>query len=110
MRRGELYRVYRPVGDPKQYRTFVIVSRQTLIDTRFPNLICAAVMTEGQDLATQVSIGVEEGMKHQSWIHCDDLRSIPRGELRQYVGSVRPAKMHRLNTALAISLGLPFEI
>ena len=33
MRRGELYRVRRPPGDPKPARVFVVVSRQPLIDS-----------------------------------------------------------------------------
>ena len=36
VKRGELYRVHKPAGHPKQYRTFVIVSRQ--IPHRFPVL------------------------------------------------------------------------
>jgi mRNA interferase MazF len=95
--------------DPKEYRTFVVVSRQTLIDSRFPELICAAVMTQGQGLATQVRIGVEEGMKHDSWIHCDDLRSLHKSELTRYIGSVGPANMRKLDLALAVALDLPFN-
>jgi len=33
MRRGEIYRVHKPEEDPKRYRGFVVVSRQTLIDS-----------------------------------------------------------------------------
>jgi mRNA interferase MazF len=108
MRRGELYRVFKPGGDPKEYRTFVVVSRQTLIDSRFPNLVCAAVMSEGQGLATQVRIGIEEGMKHESWVHCDDLRSIRKAQLTQYVGSMSPPKMRKLDHALTVALDLEF--
>ena len=68
MKRGELYRVFKPGGDTKQHRTFVVVSRQTLVDSKFPSLVCAAVMTEGQGLATQVAIGIDEGMKRECWI------------------------------------------
>ena len=35
MTRGELYRVFKPGGDPKQYRIFALVSRQVLIDSKF---------------------------------------------------------------------------
>jgi mRNA interferase MazF len=108
MKRGELYRVFKPGGD-KQYRTFVVVSRQTLIDSRFPYLICAAVMSEGQGLATQVQIGIEEGMKHESWVHCDDLRSIQKSALTRWVGSLPPAKMRKLNNALVVALDLPID-
>jgi mRNA interferase MazF len=54
MKRGQLYRVHKPSGDPKTYRTFVIVSRQALIDSRFSTLICAPVFTNGEGLSTQV--------------------------------------------------------
>ncbi len=108
MKRGELYRVFKPGGDSKQYRTFVIVSRQTLIDSKYPWVICAPVFTEGQGLATQVSIGIEEGMKHESWIHCDNLRSIQKSELTQWVGSIPPRKMRKLNYALVAALDLEF--
>jgi mRNA interferase MazF len=107
MKRGELYRVYKPEGDQKQFRTFVVVSRQTLIDSRFPSVVCAPVMTEGQGLATQVSIGIEEGMKHESWIHCDNLRSMRKSELTRYIGSVPPEKMRKLDYALTVALDLP---
>ena len=106
MKRGELYRVFKPGGDSKQYRTFVVVSRQTLIDSKFPSVVCAAVMTEGQGLATQVSIGIDEGMKHECWIHCDDLRSIQKSVLTQWVRSLPPGKMRKLDYALAVALDL----
>jgi mRNA interferase MazF len=107
MKRGDLYRVFKPGGDTKQYRTFVVVSRQTLIDSKFPSLVCAAVMTEGQGLASQVAIGIDEGMKRESWIHCDDLRSIQKNMLTQWVGSLSPAKMRKLDYALTVALDLP---
>lgn len=77
MKRGECYRVYKPGGDPKLYRIFVIVSRQALIDSRFSTVICAPVYSRGEGLATQVAIGPDEGLKHESWIMCDNLVSEP---------------------------------
>jgi len=109
VKRGELYRVFKPGGDAKQSRTFVVVSRQTLIDSRFPSVVCAPVMTEGQGLATQVAIGIEEGMKHDSWIHCDDLRSIQKSVLTRWTGTLPPGKMRKLDYALAVALELPIE-
>ena len=47
--RGELYRVHKPGGDPKEYRTFVIASRRALIDSRFSTVVCATVFTAGKD-------------------------------------------------------------
>ena len=107
MKRGELYRVFKPGGDSKLYRTFVIVSRQTLIDSRFPSVVCAPVMTEGQGLATQVAVGIEEGLKPESWIQCDNLRSVQKTELTRWVGTLPPGKIRKLDYALTVALDLP---
>jgi len=106
MRRGELYRVPRPGADPKNFRTYVIVGREALINSRFSTVICAPVYSRGQGLSTQVPIGIEEGMKHFSWIWCDNLVSVEKSSLTQYVGSVSASKMSQLNRALQIALEL----
>jgi mRNA interferase MazF len=108
MRRGEIYRVYQPPRDTKQYRAFVIVSRQALIDARFPKVICAPVYTNGSGLATQVSIGQNQGLKHECWILCDDLTSILKSALTQYVGSLSREKLAEVDRALALALDLRF--
>jgi mRNA interferase MazF len=87
---------------------FVIVSRQSLIDTRFSTLICAPVFSLGQGMSTQVPIGINEGMKHESWIQCDGLVSIRKSELRHYVGSLSQRKLADLDRALATALDLHF--
>ena len=106
MRRGELYRVHKPGGDPKLYRTFVIVSRQVLVSSKFSTVICAPVFTSGQGLTTQVSVGPDEGLKHQSWIMCDNLVSLRKSDLTHYLGSLSPAKSADLDQALRMALEL----
>ena len=106
MRQGELYRVFKPGHDPKQYRTFAIVSRSALIESRFSTVICAPVFSNGEGLSTQVAIGPGEGLKHLSWIMCDNLVSIRKSELTDYVGSLSSAKLVELNEALKMALDL----
>jgi mRNA interferase MazF len=106
MRRGDLYRVFRPGGDPKQYRTFAVVSRQPLIDSRFSTVVCAPVFSSGEGLSTQVAIGPPEGLKHPSWIMCDNLVSIRKSELTDFVGSLSKSKLAELNQALRMALDL----
>lgn len=106
MHRGELYRVHQPKSDPKHHRVFVVLSRQWLIETRFSTLICAPVLSQGQGLATQVNVGISEGMKHESWIFCDGLTSVRRAELTQYVGALSPAKLSEVERAVSIALDL----
>jgi len=106
MIRGELYRVFRPGGDPKQYRIFVVVSRQLLIDSKFSTVICAPVFTNGEGLSTQVAVDLEEGMKHSSWIMCDNLVSLRKGDLTNHLGSLSSSKLLELNRALKLALDL----
>ena len=106
MRRGELYRVFKPGGDPKQYRIFAIVSRQALIDSRFSTVVCAPIFSSGAELSTQLSIGPDEGLKHQSWIMCDNLVSMRKSELTNYVGSLSGPKLAELDRALMMALDL----
>jgi mRNA interferase MazF len=106
MKRGDLYRVHRPAGDDIDFRLFVVVSRQALIDSRFPTLVCARVYTRAEGLSTQVPVGIEEGLKHSSWILCDDLASLRKSQLTHFVGSLSYSKLRELDQALAIAIGI----
>jgi mRNA interferase MazF len=106
MNRGEIYRVHKPGGDAKQHRLFVVVSRQVLIDSRFSTVVCAPVFSNGQALSTQVAIGTDEGMKHPSWIMCDNLVSLRKTELSHFVAQLSPAKIAELDRALRMALSV----
>jgi mRNA interferase MazF len=100
VKRAELYRVY------KHSRVFVIVSRQVSIDSHFSTVICAPIYTSFLGLSTQVLVGVSEGLKHESSIHCDELVSIPKSKLSDYVGRLSHSKVRELDNALEIAVGL----
>lgn len=110
MKRGELYRVQNPsTRDPKRSRVFVIVSRQVLIDSRFSTVICAPVYSTHDGLATQVPVGSDEGLEHESSIHCDELISLPKAALTNHVGRLSPSWMQRLDEALLVALEIRSE-
>ena len=105
MKRGELFRVYRGTRrDPKKSRVFVIVSRQILVDSRFSTVICAPVYSARHGLSTQVEVGLEEGLKHDSSVYCDELVSLSKTRLSDFVGSLSVEKVQELNQALRIAL------
>ena len=107
MKRGELYLVKKPGSrDPRKQRVFVVVSRQALIDSRFSSVICAPVYSQHDGLSTQVCVGLEQGLKKESSIHCDELVSLPKQVLTHYVGAVGPACLGQLERALSAALGL----
>lgn len=93
MRHGELFRVAKPSSrDPKKHRVFVIVSRQALIDTGYSTVGCAPVYSSYHGLASQVLVGTDEGLKHPSSIPCDDLVSLPKSVLTNFVGVLSQTK------------------
>jgi mRNA interferase MazF len=106
LKRGELYRVQKPGRHPKRSRVFVVVSRQVLISSRFTTVICAPIYSSHDGLATQVEVGPDEGLKHVSSIHCDELVSLPKSMLTDFVGSLGWAKLEALQPALSIALEL----
>jgi mRNA interferase MazF len=107
VRRGELYRVRHPSSaDPRKSRVFVVVSRQAVIESRFSSVICAPVYSAQHGLSSQVAVGISEGLKHDSAVHCDDLVSLPKTALTDYVGTLSTEKIAELNRALAVALEL----
>ena len=106
MKRGDLYRVQKPGGEAKRARTFVVVSRPALIGSRFSTVICAPIYSAYEGLSTQVPVGINEGLKHDSGIHCDELVSLPKSMLTHYVGMLPGDKLHLLDRALRIALQL----
>lgn len=108
MRRGELYRVAHPTSkDPRRHRVFCVVSRQILIDSKYSTVICAPVYTAYDGLATQVPLGVDDGMKHECALHCDNLISLQKSALTNFVATLSAEKTSALDRALAVALDLP---
>ena len=107
LHRGDLYLVSpAPRDDPRRARPVVIVSRQTLCDSRADKLICAPVNTNADGRSTEVAVGIPEGLKHESVINCDQLQIVPKSALTNYLGSLSPGNLSALNKALKIALEL----
>jgi mRNA interferase MazF len=107
LKRGDLYRVYKGNKlDPREFRVFVVVSRQTVIDSNFSTVTCAPVYSRWDEISTQIPISIEAGLKHDSAIHCDELISLPKIMLTNYIGSLSTNQIEELNTALKIALDI----
>jgi len=107
LKRGELYRVYKGNKyDPREFRVFVVISRQTSIDSNFSTVTCAPIYSRWDEISTQVPLGTESGIKHDSAIHCDELISIRKSLLTNYVGLLSNHQIGELNAALKIALDI----
>ena len=86
----------------------LVVSRQALIDSRHSTVICVPVYSSYNGLEAEVLIGPEAGLKQTSSLHCDSLASIPRALLRDFVGSLTPARMRDVDSALRVALAITY--
>ena len=109
--RGEIYRVRQPQhGDPKKSRCFAIVSRQDLLDSKANRVLCAPINTSGVGLATEVQVGVDEGLKHDSVINCDQITRLEKSMLTDYVGALPLAKLKLLRTSLLVAFDIEDDL
>lgn len=107
MKRGDLYLVMRPGGgDPKRRRVFLVVSRQALIDSKFATVVCAPVYSARYGLSTEVPVGAEEGLRHDSSVHCDALVGLPKAALSRFVGTLGVPRVPELDRALIVALSI----
>lgn len=67
-------------------------------------MICAPVYTNRNGLPTEIEIGIDEGLKHESCVRCDELISIEKSKLTNFVGALSEQKIEELNQALKVAL------
>jgi mRNA interferase MazF len=77
-----------------------------LIDSRFSTVVCAPVYTSYENLSTQVPVGIDEGLKHDNSIHCDELVSLPKSMLTNFISKLSDEKIRLLDKALKAALQL----
>ena len=98
--------IFTESNDPRAYRVYIVISRQVVIDSEHSTVICAPVYSRHDGLSTQVEVGVTEGLKQDSSIHCDDLVSLPKSVLTNYIGKLNLIVLSKLDAALKVALEL----
>ena len=106
MKRGELYRVIHPPGDPRDARVFIVASRNRFLAANYSSATCVPVYTSVQGLETEVHVDESNGLKHASAARCDELQRVMRRDLRVYVGVLSELQLVALSRALAVALGI----
>ena len=53
-----------------------------------------------------MAVGVAEGLKHESSVHCDELLSLSKSRLTRFVGNLSQKKLEELDRALMVALEL----
>lgn len=109
--RGELYYadLSPVVGSEQGGIRPVLVVQNDVGNRHSPTVIVAALTSRGTkaDLPTHVPVPREvSGLKCDSTILMEQIRTIDRGRLREYIGCLEPEQMMRADRALLTSLGV----
>ena len=77
-------------------------------NTRYPNVIVAAISTKGKDVPFHVPLTPEgsNGLSENSWCKCEQILTISKDRLARRLGRIDDRQMQRIEDALRIVLGL----
>lgn len=99
MRRGEVWLAQ--VG--RKRRPVLVLTRDEVLDVR--SLVTVAeITTSMKGLAAEVPLGDDVGLDQESAVNCDGLHTIPQTMLTELVGTVGPAKLNEVCSAIGYAL------
>ena len=102
VRRGQIW-LYE-FSAPNKKRPVLILSRQEVIGL-LHTVIVAPVTSTIRGAPSEVVVGVDEGLKHDSAVNLDHPQTVDQRKLRRYIGSLGSRKMQEVCVALAIATG-----
>jgi len=89
---------------PDKRRPVVVLSRPEAIAV-LHTVIVAPITSTIRGLPSEVLVGTNEGLKHDSAVNLDHIQTVERGLLSHYVGRLDDAKLGAVCRALAIATG-----
>jgi mRNA interferase MazF len=82
----------------------VVLSRQRAINL-LRTVLVAPITSTAHGAPSEVQVGLEEGLKHESVVNLDQVQTVDQQRLHHFVGTVGPAKMIAICRALMIATG-----
>jgi mRNA interferase MazF len=98
--RGEIWLLHR--SRPDKRRSVLVLSRPSLIRL-LDTVTVAAITSTLRGSPTEVELGVAEGLKQVSCVNLCNLFTVPKAELRTFVGTVGADKLRQVCRALTIA-------
>ena len=111
VKRGELYYAdLSPVVGSEQGGIRPVLVVQNDVGNKYsPTIIAAAVTSKinNAKLPTHFELPSAYGLVKDSVILLEQIRTLDKRRLKERIGELPPATMHRVNRAILISLGFP---
>ena len=100
--RGEIWS-YR-FKSPDKRRPVLVLSRPEVIPL-LHTVMVAPVTSTRRGAPSEVSVGVAEGLKHDSAVNLDHVQTVQQQQLVGFVGTLSAAKMQQVCRALGVATG-----
>jgi mRNA interferase MazF len=89
---------------PDKRRPVLVLSRQEVIGL-LHTVMVAPITSTILGAPSEVIVGIEEGLKHESAVNLDHVQTVEQSRLVGRRGQLAPAKMRDVCRALAIAVG-----
>lgn len=107
MNRGDIWLV--DLGGRIGRRPVVILTRQNVL--QYVNKVTVAeVTTRGKGYPTEIDIDQKANLPKSSFVHADDLHTVPKQRLERYVGTLDPEIMRKVSRMVVLALELETAI
>ena len=100
--RGEIW-TYR-FKAPDKRRQVLVLSRPDVIPL-LHTVMVAPITSTRLGAPSEVKVGVEEGLKHDSAVNLDHVQTVEQARLVGFVGALSAVKMQEVCRALALATG-----
>ncbi len=103
MNRGDIWLI--DLGGRIGRRPVVILTRQNVL--QYVNKVTVAeVTTRGKGYPTEIHIDQKANLPKSSFVHADDLHTVPKQRLEKYLGTLEPEVMREVSRKVVLALEL----
>ncbi|MBW8003579.1 MAG: type II toxin-antitoxin system PemK/MazF family toxin [Planctomycetes bacterium] len=102
MKRGEIW--FFTFKQPDKLRPVLVLTRQEVIEL-LHTVMVAPITSTIRGAPSEIVVGIEEGLKHDSAVNLDHVQTVEKSRLRRRIAEVHPEKMKAVCRALAIATG-----
>ncbi|MCK6563498.1 MAG: type II toxin-antitoxin system PemK/MazF family toxin [Dehalococcoidia bacterium] len=102
MNRGEVR--WFTFARPDKRRPVLVLTRNSVIGV-LSRVTVAPITTTIRGIPTEVVIGEDEGLRQPSAVNLDNIQTVPRNDIGQFIGALSPARMRHVEAAIAFALG-----
>ena len=100
--RGEIWQFSFP--SPNRRRPVLVLTRQEILG-HLHSVTVAPITTTVRGIPSEVIVGPESGLKATSAINLDNVATVPKTGLRNFVGTVSPEVIAKVRESLLFALG-----